>query len=124
MRGRKTGGRKKGTPNRITVERQAAVDHASEQIGEALGPASFEGDAHAMLMAVYKDARQPLVLRIDAAGKAIGYEKPKLSSVNAKVDGVIGQYEAQPIPVEQRDSDSLASPGGPAVGGDPAGHGQ
>lgn len=103
MKSLKTGGRKKGTPNRITVEREAAIERTREQIAEALGPSAFLGDAHALLMAVYQDDKQPLVLRIDAAGKAIGYEKPKLSSVNAKVDGVIGQYEAQPIPVEQRD---------------------
>ena len=123
MKGRKTGGRRKGTPNRMTVEREAAIELAHEQIAQVLGESAFEGDAHAMLMSVYKDTNQPLVLRIDAAGKAIGYEKPKLSSVDAKVDGVIGQYAAQPIPVEQRDSDSLASPAGPATNGHSAGHG-
>jgi len=123
MKGRKTGGRRKGTPNRITVEREAAVEQAHEQIAQVLGPTAFDGDAHAMLMSVYKDASQPLVLRIDAAGKAIGYEKPKLSSVDAHVDGALGTYAAQPIPVEARDSDSLASPAGPTANGHSAGHG-
>lgn len=123
MKGLKTGGRRKGTPNRITVEREAAVEQAHEQIAQVLGPTVFDGDAHAMLMTVYKDTTQPLVLRIDAAGKAIGYEKPKLSSVDANLSGVVGQYAAQPIPVEQRDSDALEGPGGPAVNGHSAGHG-
>lgn len=29
---------------------------------------------------------------------------PKLSAVDAKLDGTLGTYEAQPIPVEERDS--------------------
>jgi hypothetical protein len=37
-------------------------------------------------MAVYKDARQPIELRLDAARAAIGYEKPRLAAVEAKVD--------------------------------------
>lgn len=123
MKGRKTGGRRKGTPNRITIEREAAVEQAHEQIAQVLGPTVFDGDAHAMLMTVYKDTSQPLVLRIDAAGKAIGYEKPKLSSVDAHVDGALGTYAAQPIPVEQRDSDALASPDRPATNGHTPGHG-
>jgi hypothetical protein len=123
MKGLKTGGRRKGTRNRITAEREAAVEHAQEQITQALGPTAFDGDAHAMLMTVYKDTTQPLVLRIDAAGKAIGYEKPKLSSVDAHVDGALGTYAAQPIPVEQRDSDALESAAGPATNGHSPGHG-
>ena len=35
---------------------------------------------------VYCDPRQPIELRIDAAKAAIGYEKPKLASIDAKVD--------------------------------------
>lgn len=57
------------------------------------------------------------------AKEAAPYLHPKLSSVDAKVDGVIGQYAAQPIPVEQRDSDSVASPAGPAANGHSPGHG-
>lgn len=57
------------------------------------------------------------------AKEAAPYVHPKLSAVDAKVDGVIGQYAAQPIPVEQRDSDSLASANGAAVNGHPPGHG-
>jgi len=57
------------------------------------------------------------------AKEAAPYLHPKLSSVDAKVDGVIGQYAAQPIPVEQRDSDSVASPAGTPANGHPPGHG-
>lgn len=57
------------------------------------------------------------------AKEAAPYLHPKLSSVDAKVDGVIGQYAAQPIPVEQRDSDSLAGSNGSATNGHSPGHG-
>lgn len=46
---------------------------------------------------------------------------PKLSAVEAKVDGTLGTYEAQPIPVEQRDP--VESAAGTAAGGDtPSSH--
>lgn len=121
-KGRKTGGRKKGTQNRITQAREVAVEEFKEQIEEVLGPSAFTGDAHALLMSIYKDATQSVVIRLDAARAAIGYEKPKLSSIDAKLDGTLGTYEATPIPVEARHSDAVASPAGPAVDGDPARH--
>jgi len=117
MYGAKTGGRKKGSRNRKTVARETAV---AEVVEEALAEHGFKGDAHAFLTAVYKDQQQPLVMRIDAAKAAIGYEKPKLTSLDANIDATVGNYTA--IPVEQRDSDALASPTGPAVGSHPAGH--
>ncbi len=124
--GKKTGnprGRPKGAKNAHTVQREEAIANAAAETVERLGLRAFEGDAHALLMLVYKDCEQPLDLRLDAAKAAIGYEKPKLSSVDAKVDGVIGQYAAQPIPVESRDSDPVASSGGPATNGHSPGHG-
>jgi hypothetical protein len=41
----------------------------------------FAGDAHAFLMAVYKNPKLDLHTRIDAAKAAIGYEKPRLASI-------------------------------------------
>jgi hypothetical protein len=121
-KGKKTGGRKKGTPNRMTQAREAAVEEVREQIDAVLGPAAFDGDAHALLMAIYKDSTQSMVLRLDAAKGAIGYEKPKLSSIDASFDGTVGTYEAKPIPVEARDSDTLEGPARAPIDGDPAGH--
>lgn len=83
--GRKTGGRQKGTPNRKTAEAQASAARTAEAIAEVI-PQAFEGDAHALLMMVYKDPSLPIDVRLDAAGKAIKFEKPALSSVEAKVD--------------------------------------
>jgi len=76
----KTGGRRKGTPNKRTEEREAAIEEAAVKISTAI-PDAFEGDSHALLMAVYKDPQQPLDVRIEAAKAAIGYEKPRLQAI-------------------------------------------
>jgi hypothetical protein len=78
-RGRKTGGRLKGSKNRRTLERERATQQAASQIGAALKGA-FGGDAHALLMAMYKDPDQPWQVRIDAAKAALPYEKPRISA--------------------------------------------
>jgi hypothetical protein len=107
--GVKTGGRKKGTPNRVTRARQEALARVEKLLAQAMGEC-FTADAHALLVAIYKDPSQPLIMRLDAAKAAIGYEKPKLSAMDANLTGAVGQYAAQPIPVEKRDSDALESP--------------
>jgi hypothetical protein len=64
--GKRTGnprGRPKGAKSSRTVE------------------TAFDGDAHELLMAVYKDTSHPLLTRIDAAKAAIGYEKPRLQAI-------------------------------------------
>lgn len=118
--GKRTGkpkGRPRGSKNKHTREREAAIASAAAQTAETLGARTFDGDAHAMLMLVYKDLEQPLQLRLDAAKAAIGFEKPKLAAVDNKLSGSVGQYVAQPIPTEKRHSDSLARPNGAAVNG-------
>lgn len=81
--GKRSGsGRPKGSPNK----RAQAVLDAAQQTAKALAasiPDAFTGDAHALLMAVYKDPAQPIELRVDAAKAAVRYEKPALSSVTA-----------------------------------------
>lgn len=104
--GKRTGkprGRPKGSKNLHTREREEKVEQTAAEIAAALGLQHFDGDAHALLMLVYKNAEIPMDLRLDAAKAAIGYEKPKLSSVDASLSGAIGQYEAQPIPTEERE---------------------
>ncbi len=113
-------GRPPGRKNKRTVERQEELKRASEKIAAATGEAFFEGDAHALLMSVYKDSTQPIKMRMDAATACIGYEKPKLTSVDASIEGVVGHYESQPIPVEERDP--LEGSAGPAAGSDQASH--
>jgi hypothetical protein len=49
------------------------------------------------------------------------YGKPS-QTIDANLAGELGTYAAQPIPVESRDSDSVARPTGPAANGHSAGH--
>jgi len=89
--GDKTGnprGRPPGSKSKRTVEREQAMSEAAKTIEEALEGA-FEGDAHALLMVVYKDPSKEMALRIDAAKAAIRYEKPALSTIEAKVEATV-----------------------------------
>jgi hypothetical protein len=85
--GTRHGGRQKGTRNKVTDARREHLQKVAQELEELL-PGAFEGDGHAFLMAVYKDPRQPMNVRIDAAKAAVGYEKPRLQAVemNANVD--------------------------------------
>ena len=80
----KTGGRKAGTPNKRTVALRLATAAAAEQINATFAPEVFDGDAHALLMTVYKDLNQPIGLRMEAAKAALPYEKPRLASIETK----------------------------------------
>ena len=77
--GERRGGREKGTPNKRTVERDKATQVAVARLEEVL-PNAFTGDAHALLMAVYKDTSLDLRVRIEAAKAAISFERPRLAS--------------------------------------------
>src|SRR4051812_29713738 len=83
----KTGGRVKGSRNKRLKEYESAREQAARLIGEVLQGA-FEGDAHAFLMATYKNPAFELHARQDAAKAALPYEKPRLShkDVNLKAD--------------------------------------
>ena len=78
-------GRPSGAKNKHTREREAKMAAAAEAI-EKLLPNVFSGDAHALLMAVYKNELSDMDLRIDAAKAAIRYEKPSLVSVHETGD--------------------------------------
>ena len=87
QQGERRGGRKKGTKNRRTKEIERALAATAETVNSALGDNAFPGDAHALLMAIYKDTRKPIELRVEAAKAANSYEKPRLSAVNSKIAG-------------------------------------
>jgi hypothetical protein len=82
--GKKTGGRVKGSKNRRTRQIEAASKATVDAVTEALGEQAFDGNAHAVLVAVYKDLKNPVELRVDAAKAAIRFEMPALSSVDQK----------------------------------------
>jgi hypothetical protein len=100
--GRKTGGRKPGSRNKRTQERMAAINAAAAKIEKALAE-PFTGDAHALLMSVYKDGRAPIELRLAAAKAAIGYEKPKLSSIGGTGEAV--KQAIVRVPPKAKDAD-------------------
>jgi hypothetical protein len=77
-KGQRFGGRQKGTPNKRTQEREAAVQEAARKL-EALIPNAFEGDSHAFLVSVYKDPTHPIERRLDAAKAALPFERPRLA---------------------------------------------
>ncbi len=111
--GERRGGRKAGTKNKATLARQQAQAEASAQIAQALGPEAFDGDAHALLVMLYKDASQPISVRIDAAKAALPYEKPRLASVSVALDDRQQLYAAIKQIAEEAHRQRLAERGGP-----------
>jgi hypothetical protein len=110
-------GRPPGAKNRRTVERAEAVEAAASTIETLLAGANlepFEGDAHALLMMVYKNPAHEIETRIDAAKAAIRYEKPSLASIDhtgANVrshEAMLDELEAEPEGGEEapRDDDA------------------
>lgn len=91
-KGKKTGGRTKGVTNKRTDKLAEAVAKTAASI-EAMLPNAFEGDSHAFLMTVYKNTALEMDVRIDAAKAAIGYEKPRLSSIEANVKATMSHED-------------------------------
>ena len=60
------------------------MQEAAAKLNEVLGDA-FEGDGHALLMAICKDKALPIELRADAAKSAIRFEKPALASTDNRI---------------------------------------
>jgi hypothetical protein len=79
--GCKTGGRKKGSRNKKTV---LLEEKGREALAEVLGVDAFDGDAHSLLVAIYKDESRPVELRLEAAKAAIRFEKPALAALDAR----------------------------------------
>ena len=55
--------------------------------------APFNGDAHALLVMIYRDQTLPLVMRLDAAKAAISYETPVLAAIST-IDEVDASSDA------------------------------
>jgi hypothetical protein len=75
--GSKSGGRRAGTPNRKTEERQERAKRAAEEMIRMRGDVGiFSGSSHEFLMSLYQDLAMPVELRADAAKAALRYEAP------------------------------------------------
>ena len=95
--GEHRGGRQKGTPNKRTQSRELAIVEASRKIEAAVGEGAFKGDAHALLVAVYKDPSHEWELRLDAAKAAVAYEKPRLASSVLEVKNPLADLSTDAI---------------------------
>ena len=87
-RGRKTGGRRLGTPNKKTAEMKEAGRRLLEDTDQALrerGLKLFAGDAHALLTLIYKHPEASMEMRMSAAATAIRYETAAKSAMDLNV---------------------------------------
>jgi hypothetical protein len=57
------------------------------------------------------------IAAVPYAKEAAPYIHPRLSNVDANVNAALEHYTAQPIPTEQRDSDTVAGPARSATNG-------
>jgi hypothetical protein len=64
----------------------AEAKKKAEAVIRAKNLEPFDGDALAYLVSIYKDAEYSAEMRMQAAQAAAPYERPRLSSVDAKVD--------------------------------------
>ena len=104
-------GRPAGARNKRTLAAEVKAREVAAVIEHALDE-PFLGDAHALLVAIYKDPAQPIELRIEAAGKAIRFEKPILASIEVQAEGMVRHViSAEPLPPEERDREWLAQHG-------------
>ncbi|HSZ94311.1 MAG TPA: hypothetical protein VK822_33585 [Acetobacteraceae bacterium] len=67
-----------------TREVEAAMKAVEKEFAEKM-PEAFAGDGVAFLQTVYKDPRQSLNVRLEAAAKAARFERPMLSASNVRV---------------------------------------
>jgi hypothetical protein len=73
----------------LAREKMKAVAEAKAKAEAAIRAKNlepFDGDALAYMVSVYKDDTLPPEMRLSAAQGAAPYERPRLSSIDAKVD--------------------------------------
>ena len=71
--GHKTGGRKKGTPNKATAKRQAAIE------ASGLTPLDY-------MLSIMRDEERDATERLEAAKAAAPFVHPRLSTVQSDVN--------------------------------------
>jgi len=102
-------GRPKGRRNEKTLRREQAMEKISEEL-KRLWPDGFDGNAHALLRAVYRSNAFDLGTRLDAAKCAVRFETPALNSIDhsGSVDLGIGDRldralgNLSPLPTQER----------------------
>lgn len=76
-KGTRIGGRQKGTPNKATAAKQAEI------AASGLTPLEF-------MLNVMRDESAEQPIRLDAAKAAAPYVHPKLSNIDARIEGDVG----------------------------------
>lgn len=99
----KTGGRQKGSKNKATIARENAIAEALRTIKNANGSGVFDGDAHALLMLVYKNENLPLDVRTRAAEAALKFERPALAAIDSRAETTVNYIVRMPEPVRDMD---------------------
>ena len=77
-------GRPRGSRNKRTI----ALEQASVGVSKRLKieiPEAFSGDALDLLRSIYIDPAMPVELRLDAASRALPYERPRLQAVEFSI---------------------------------------
>lgn len=90
---REGAGRKPGSKNQRTIEREQAAAELAEKLSEALGVEAFEGDALSLMQLLYKHPGVPFDLRFEAAKVAAPFERPKLAAVEQTPPGTFQRHE-------------------------------
>ena len=79
-KGMKTGGRKKGTPNRVTLDREAHIEKTG------LTPLQY-------MLGLLRDEANPQDVRFAAAKEAAPYVHPKLASIDANMNHTVTKHD-------------------------------
>ena len=79
-RGFKTGGRIKGSKNKRTLLLEGAARQVQGDAKRILGDEAFEGDAHSLLVLIYKDNSLPLA----AVGAAGSHRCPECEAAGSR----------------------------------------
>jgi hypothetical protein len=92
---RKTGGRQKGTPNRRTAERQAAIEVIK---ASGKNPMAFFAD-------LLGNEQAPLELRFQAAKELAPFVHPKLGSIEARTGGKTHEQRLEELTRMEQEGD-------------------
>lgn len=80
----RTGGRPRGPSSRLPAAEFRT--ETERNMRDALGGATFEGDAYALLQLVYRSPCFPIRVRINAAETCLKYERPMLQAIAVRQD--------------------------------------
>jgi hypothetical protein len=96
--GGKSGGRKPGSKNKLTLALLEVREQAVAKLNEALGADAFKGDAIEFLQHVYKSPHFDFQTRMEAATRVSQFERAKKSET--MIDDNVRYVVRMPDPVD------------------------